>query len=134
MGAEDGGHASIQMPAQRHLLARHLGVEVDDHHVGLAVESLQDRVDLGERRARHPELHRAAQVDDRDPLAGDLDNCVSASRVAVRVVGRAHDAVGAIQVPVGLAVSVDVIAGRDHVGAGGEQLLRRPLGDSQPAG
>ena len=35
VGAEDGGDAAVEVPAHRHLLAGHLGVEVDDDAVGL---------------------------------------------------------------------------------------------------
>jgi len=134
VGAEHGCDPPVKVPAHGDLLARHLGVEVDDHGVGLAVEALEDRVDRRERRARHPELHSAAQVDHRDAPAPDLDHGVAAPRIAVWVVGRPDHAVGAIQVLVDLAVLVDVVAGRDHVRAGGEQLVGGSLGDAQPAG
>ena len=56
VGAEDGGDAAVEVPAHRDLLAGHLGVEVDDHAVGL--DPLEDRVDLVERRARDPQADR----------------------------------------------------------------------------
>jgi len=134
VGAEDGRHTTVEMPAHRHLLARHLGVEIDDYGIGLALEALQDRVDLGERRARHLQPDGPAQVDHCDGPAPDLDHRVAIPRVAVWVVGRPDHAVGAIQVLVDLAVLVDVVAGRDHVRAGGEQLVGGSLGDAQPTG
>ena len=52
VGAEDGRDAAVEVPAHRHLLAGHLGVEVDEERVGVAVEPVEQRVGLGERRAR----------------------------------------------------------------------------------
>ena len=44
-----GGDPAVEVPAHRDLLARHLGVEVDDDAVGL--DPLEDAVDLVEGRA-----------------------------------------------------------------------------------
>jgi len=134
VGAENGRHTPVEVPAHRHLLARHLCVEVDDYRAGLTLEALQDRVDLGERRARHLQPDGSAQVDHCDAPALDLDHGVALSRVAVWIVGRPDHAVGAIQVLVDLAVLVDVVAGCDHIRAGGEQLVGGALGDAQPTG
>jgi hypothetical protein len=134
VGPEDGGDPAVQIPAHRDLLAGELGVEVDDHSVGLTLEALEDRVDLGEWGARDVELDRAAEVDHRDASLTDLDHRVAASGVGVRIVGGPDHAVGAVEVLVDLAMLVDVVAGRDHVGARGKHLLRRPLGDPQASG
>ena len=67
VGADDRGDAAVEVPAHRHLLARHLGVEVDEEGVGLAFQAVEDGVDLGERRAGGLELHLAAKVDHRHP-------------------------------------------------------------------
>jgi len=47
VGPEDGSDATVEVPAHRHLLAGHLGVEVDDREVTL--DLLEDAVDLVER-------------------------------------------------------------------------------------
>jgi len=84
--SEHGRDLPVEVPSHRHLLARHLRVEVDDDDVG--VDLGEDRVDLVERTPRHLQADRAAEVDHPDPLAGDLDNGMSPSRISVRVVGR----------------------------------------------
>ena len=44
-------HAAVEVPAHPHLLAGRLGVHVDEHVVDLALERVQRRVGLAERRA-----------------------------------------------------------------------------------
>src|SRR5205823_14065693 len=117
-----------------HLLARDLGVEVDDGGVELACEPVEQRVDLHERRARDLQHHRATQVENRQAARRDLDDGVAPTGVGDRVVGGPDDPLAAVEVCVDLPVAVDVVAGGDHVDPRGEQLLRGPLGDSNPAG
>ncbi len=59
VGAHAGGHAAVEVPAHRHLLARGLRVEVHEDPVGLAAQLGQDRVGLAERRAGGVEEHGA---------------------------------------------------------------------------
>ena len=50
--ADDRGDAAVEVPAHRDLLARRLGMEVDEHVVGLAAQLLEDlRRSRGTRRA-----------------------------------------------------------------------------------
>jgi len=128
VGPEHGGDPAVEVPPHRHLLARHLGVEVDEDEVGL--DLLEDAVDLVEGRAGDLEADGAAEVDHAGAAAPDLDHGVAAAGVGVGVVGRPHHPVAAVEVAVDLAVAVDVVAGRDRVGAGVEQRLGRLLGDS----
>ena len=53
VGADHGGHAAVEEPAHRDLLARRLGVHVDEHVVG-AGDLAQRVVDGGERRRAPP--------------------------------------------------------------------------------
>ena len=53
VGADDGGHAAVEVPAERDLLARRLGVHVDEHVVG-AGDLAQRVVDRHEGRAAPP--------------------------------------------------------------------------------
>ena len=134
VGPEDRGDASVEVPSHRHLLAGQLGVKVDDDRVGLAVEALEQRLRLGERRAGGAHVLDAAEVDNRDPLPVHGHHDVSPARAAGLVVGGADHALGVVEVSIDLAVAVDVVAGRDHAGAEPEQLLRDGFGDARAAG
>ena len=92
VGAEHGGHAAVEVPAHRDLLARHLGVEVDDHDLGAAPLELGELgVGGGERGASDGQLQLAAQVEDADLAPADLVDQRAAPGVALRVVGRPDD-------------------------------------------
>jgi hypothetical protein len=66
-------------------------VEVDDEGVGGAGERFEQVVDRGEGVALDLQVHLAAQVDDRDPHAGRLDDRVPPPRVPRMEVGRPDD-------------------------------------------
>jgi len=134
VGAEHRGDAAVEVPAERHLLARHLGVEVDDDDVGLTFEAVEQGVGLDEGRASRLQLHGSAEVDHRDSAAADLDDRVAAAGIAAWVVGGPYDTLLTVEEAVGLAMAVDVVAGRDHIGAGLEDVGGGALGDAQPAG
>jgi len=131
---EDRRHAAVEVPAHRHLLAGQLGVEVDDERVGGAGERVEQLVDRGERVAVHPHVHLAAQADHGDPHAGRLDDRVAPAGVARGEVRRAHDPAFRVQVRIDVPVAVGVVAERDHVGPGVEDLARRLGGDPDPSG
>ena len=57
--AEDGGHAPVEVARQRDLLARRLGVEVDDDDRRLALRLLDEPVDDDERRSRTGAVNRS---------------------------------------------------------------------------
>jgi len=132
MGSEDGGDAAVEVPADRHLLARHLGVEVDDHRILLVVA--EDRIDGVEGGAGDAQADTAAEVDHPHPHPARLDHGVAAARVRLRVVGRPDHPLVAVEEVVGLAVAVDVVARGDHAGAGGEEVVGGALGDADAAG
>jgi len=131
VGSEDRRRPTVEVPAHRHLLAAHFGVEVDDHRVLLVVA--EDRVDGVEGGAGDAEADAAAEVDDPNPHPSGLDQGVAAAGVRLRVVGGADYPVGVFEELVGLAVAVDVVAGGDDVGAGAEEVVGGPLGDPHPA-
>ena len=111
VGAEHRGDAPVEVPAHRDLLAGHLGVEVDDDDLGaLALELGQLRVGGVEGGAGDGQLQRAAEVEDPDLAAADLEHRVPATGVGHRVVGRPHDPFVAVEQLVGVAVAVGVVA------------------------
>ena len=110
----------------------HLGVEVDDERVGL--EPGEDAVGGVEGGAGDLQPGGAAEVDDPDPHPGRLHHRVAAAGVALRVVGGADHPPLAVEEGVGLAVAVDVVAGGDDAGAGGEDVVGGALGDPHAAG
>src|SRR3990170_1218763 len=117
----------VQVPGERCLLARRLGVHVDDDDA--AVRQLRQRLVGGaERAVQHSGHERAAdKVDHGDAVAGDD----AATGRALRVVQRAQQRRLAVQVGVYLAVVPDMVAGRDDLDAGLEHLVggagRQPL-------
>jgi len=132
VGAEDGGDAAVEVPAHRHLLARHFGVEVDDHRVLLVVA--EDRVDGVEGGAGDTEADAAAEVHDADPHPLDLDHGVAAPGIPLRVVGRPDHPLLAVEELVGLAMAVDVVPRGNDADADAEEVVGRALGDPHPAG
>jgi hypothetical protein len=134
VGAEDGRDPPVEVPSHRDLLARQLGMEIDDEGVGGAGQGAEQLVDSGEGVALHPQVHLAAQVDDGDPHPGRLDDRVPPARIRCREVGGANDPRLGVQVGIDLAVAVAVVAERDHVGARLEDLGGGLLGDPNAAG
>jgi len=109
-------------------------VEVEQNVAGLAAQLGQDRVDLAERGARGLHEQHARHVHDGQPQPGALDHGVATAGAALRVVGRPHDPLLAVEELVRLAMAVGVVAERDRIGADLEQLARRLLGDAHAAG
>ena len=135
VGAEHRRHPAVEVPAHRHLLARHLGVEVDDHDLGALAPQLGDLgVGGGEGGAGDGQLQLAAQVEHADPDPVDLDDRRAPARVSLRVVGGTDQHLAAVDELVGVALAVDVVAGRDQLDAGGEDVVGRPLRDPRSAG
>ena len=135
--ADDERGAAVEEVAHRLLLARGLGVEIDDGGVAAVAERAGG--ELARHRlervveGRHEE--QAHDVDDehaRAVLRG-VDVGAAAGR-AGRIVDRAQEPL----VPVGedqrLALVPDVVAGGDAVGAGGDELQEDLLGDAEAAG
>ena len=133
--AHAGGHAAVEVPAHRDLLAGGLGVEVHQHVVGLVAQAGQDGVGLGEGGAGGLDEHGPGEVDDtearsrRAPPPGGRGPGAARGKFAGRTIGR----VG-VQVAEDLLVAVGVVAEGDRVHAGAEQLAGGLLGDAHPAG
>jgi hypothetical protein len=59
---------------------------------------------------------------------------VASARARRPVIRGPDDAVGTVEVRIDVPVAVDVVAGRDHVDAGVEDLASGLLGDPEPPG
>jgi len=95
---------------------------------------VQGGVGLGEHRA--PGVHEqvAAQRDDPQPHVVAGYHAPAVAGLAAQEVGRTQDLATLVQIAVDLALAIGVVAQRDHVDAGGEQLVGQLGGDPQAAG
>ena len=130
VGAEDGGDPAVEVVRERDLLARRLGVEVDDDHRRLAARLLDELVGGDERALERVEREHPEQVDHRDAVVDGEP----AARRARRHVRRPQHAIGAGEVRREALLPPGPVAERDHVGAGGEELLGDLRGDAAPGG
>ena len=105
-------------------------MKVDDDRVGCTGQGGEQLVDGAERIALHLQVHLPAEIDHGDAHPGGLDDRVTASRIRLREVDRAQDALLGVEVGIDLAMAVGVVAEGDHVGARREELLRGFLGDA----
>jgi len=108
-------------------------VHVDEHVRGPATQLGERGVDLRERRPGGLHEYRAREIDDSEGHPGALDHRYALARAALWIVGGAHDALVAVEELVHLGVPVGVIAERDHVGSGVEDVEGRAFGDADAA-
>ena len=134
VGADDGRHAPVEVPAEADLLAGRLGMHVDEDVVGQAPEALEHGVDLDERRAARVQVEVAGEVHDAEADAVALDDRLAVAGLGGEVVGRAQDPRLVVEVAVDLLALVGVVAERDDVDAGGEQLVGDLRRDPDAAG
>jgi hypothetical protein len=128
---EHGRHAPVEHACERNLLARRLGVEVDDDDRRERARPLHDLVDDLKRMHGHLEEERAHEVDDGD-AAGLRD---AGPRRCGAEVGRPEDAgTLAFEEREEVAMTPDVVSGRDDVGTRGEELLGELRGQADPVG
>jgi len=132
--ADDPRHPPVEVPAQADLLARRLGVHVDEHVVDRALEPVEHRVDLDERRAPGAEVEVARQVDDAEAHPVALDDRVAVAGLRAQVVGRAQDPGLVVEVRVDLLAVIGMVAQRDDVDSGAEQLAGDLRRDPEAAG
>jgi len=132
--ADDGRDAAVEVPAQADLLARRLGVHVDEDVVDLALEAAEDRVDFDERRAAGAEVEVPREVDDPEAHAVALHDREAVARLRAEVVGRPQDPLLVVEVRVDLLAVIGVVAERDDVDARGEELVGDLRRDPEAAG
>ena len=121
--------------ASRDLLARRLGVEVDDDNRRRGACLVDERVDHLPRRDRGRQEELAQQIDhgDDDAVARLDDRHPVSGRFGSGVRGPDHALAGR-EVGGDAAATVGVVAERDDVGAGGEQLVGELAGDAGSVG
>ncbi|MEA2497362.1 MAG: hypothetical protein QOJ29_5273 [Thermoleophilaceae bacterium] len=109
-------------------------MHVHEHVIGAVTQFGERGVGFRERRARRFEVEHPGQVEHAQAFALALDDRVAAPRRSLRVVGRPHDPLVAIEQLVDILVPVGVVAQSDRVGAGVEQCARGLGGDPDAAG
>jgi hypothetical protein len=141
MGAEDGGHAPVQMPAHGHLFRGGLGVDVDQDDLGL--DDFEQRVDGAEGVIVGVHEDAALEIDYGVCLAAGQGAFIEAiAWSGRRVVSRADDAAGAFVAGGGrrlhiiddLALVPDVVAGGQDMGPEIEEFVGDSGGDAESAG
>ena len=135
VGADDEADLAVEEDAHRLDLGGRLGVEIDDHRVGL----------LAQRRGRHRRLDGAERIVDR--VHEDAAECVDhqhlpavARRNQVGAtagrssghVERAEKRRLALDIAQRVALVEGMIAQRHHVGPGIAQAAEMPLGEAAP--
>ena len=128
--AEDRGHLAVEVRRHRHFLARRLTVEVDEDHRSRLPRFGHELVDHLPGAQRRGEEQLAEHVDDGDAF----DDRQAASRRVLGEIRRPDDPVGLSEVRHHLLAPPGVVPQRDHVGAGGEDLLGELRRDPEPVG
>ena len=130
MRADHRGHAAVEPSRHGDLLARRLGVEVDDDRLRLLTRLGNERVDLLERIDRRVEEERADHVDHGDAV----DHGEPASGRVARHVRRPDHPLALLEVRADPVAPPNVVPERDHVGSRGEQLVGELRRDPRPVG
>jgi len=134
VGPDDGAHATVEEPAHADLLARCLGVHIDEDVVDAPAQVGQDRVDLDEGRAPGAQEEVARERDDAEAHAAAVDDDGAVAGLRAQVVGGPDDPLLLVEVGVDLAAAVGVVAERDDVDAAVEELVGELRRDPEPAG
>ena len=133
----DEAGAAVAEIAHRLLLARRLGVHVDDDGVGALPQRTggQLAIDRGEGIVERVHEDAAHGIDDEDARAvPGLEQRRAAARRAGGIVERPNEARRALDEHQRLLLVPGMIAERDRVGAGVDQFAVDRLGDAEAAG
>ena len=137
VGADDEAGAAVAEMAHGLLLAGRLAMHVDDDGVGAVAQRTGGElaVDRGEGIVERVHEDAAHGVDHQRALAVlGVDQRGAAAGRAGGIVGRADQARRALDEDQRLALVPGVVAERDGVGAGVDQLVVDRLGDAEAAG
>ena len=134
MGADDRTDPPIQVPAERRLFRRGLGMKVDDDQRRLFTEpgQLPVRGPEGALQVVHEDPPLQVENPDLHP-SGGLHQDAAPRRRALRVVGRPDDPLLPVEVGIRFPLVPDVVAAGDHVDTQIEQLAGGLLGDAEAA-
>jgi hypothetical protein len=133
--ADDGGHAAVEQSRERDLLARRLCVDVDDDHGCPRPRPVDESLGELERMRRRVHEQRSLEVDHRDLRSvARVDEGNSAPRRARGEVRGTHDAVARLEVGSDVVSAPGVVAERDRVRAGRQQLVRELRRDPDAVG
>ena len=117
-------NTSVQIPAHRHLLAGHLGMEIDEPDFHFFRNARQHLIDLPERTIGVGHVHPALQIHHGAfRAASRLVNIKARAGSGNGIVGRPDQPGLPTQVIVNVPLVPDVIAGRHHVDAGTKEIL-----------
>ena len=127
---EHRGHPAVEPGGERDLLARRLGMDVDDDHGRRLARLLDQPVDDLPHAVRGIEEERPEKIDDRDggAVAGLDDREPAAGRRALEVRG-ADDRRRRREVGADLLAPPRVVAERERVRARGEEPFGEPRRD-----
>ena len=128
MSADKRGDASVDVMRHRHLLARRLGVEIDEHGDVLR-DFGEDAVDRLERTVHRLHEDATLNVHDCELECWSGDERPSAAGAFGSEVDRTDDALQCADLPRELLLAPRVVAERDRVRARVEDLLRERCGE-----
>ena len=135
--AHDAAHPPVEEVGHRLLLAGGLRVHVEDDRVratleraggDLVVHGTERAIDLGHEHAPHGVHHQHVHAVLR------LEQARAFARRALGIVERAQQLGTALDVDEGILLVERVVAERDDIGAGIDQLVEDLLGDAKAAG
>ena len=135
VGAEHRADATVRVPTHAELFGGRLGVEVEHGDGGGVGDLLEDLVEGAkgavDRRHEHPPL----KVDDDHGLPGSRAPVKNAAAGAPRrVVGGPQQARLTFEILVDATLRPDVISGREHIDAQGQQVVGEISRDAAPRG
>ena len=144
VGAEDGGDAAVEIPAESYFFAGGFGVEVEEDHLGVGVALDEGEEFVGFAEGVVAGGHEDAALEVEDGVLGAVAEGAFVDTEAggsVGVVGGAEDAAAA-DVGVGgdghvledFLLVPDVVAGGDDVGTEVEELFGEGGGDAEASG
>ena len=132
MRPEDGRDAAVGKMAERHLLARRLGVKIDQdrRRVDAELEFSEQLVQPGERIVERIHEEPAHQIDDENALLADrMKPPVGAGRSLWKVRRAQHPRIP-VEIGDDLTLVPDVIAGGQHIDFGIVKFAAEALGQA----
>ena len=131
--------AAVAKVPHSHLFRGRLGVHVDDDGVGGLAQrtGVQGGIDGGERIVQSVHVHPAQEIDDQNPQSAlGLEQLRASPRRGGhgRIVQGANETGFSHNIGQGLFLIPRMIAKREAIGAGVEQLARGGLGDAIAGG